>query len=788
MPTSGLVAWYPFCGNVFDKSSNNRNLNLSGPSSTTDRFGFFNAAYSFNGSPVLSGNIISRTPPLPTDTSDFTYSTWFEADTTGAAIIAANGNVNINGYALITQGHSIAVSIGGIGVFLPTFITFHQWHQAVLRKTAGIYSLFLDTVIIGSFNSTFIPSPSGQSFAIGQDYTNGSKSFLGKIDDIAVYNRALSDPEIRALYHYNPNVVSVLGNDTAVCPGFSLTLSPSPQYPGLIYQWSTGAVDTSINVTSTGTYWFSITRPYGCTTSDTLQINTSSATVNIGNDTSVCLGDTLLINSIASAGSSYLWSTGDTTHSIRVHTPGNYWLQVSDGGCTGADSLTFGNSPVPSVHLGRDTVLCSGSVLILHSDTTYVPTAIYTWNTGASTPSIAPTTTGNYILSVLINGCAGYDTAHVTFKPQPTVFFGPDISLCSGQSVSLSGTGVPGTVFTWSTGDTLNTITVNAAGKYWLTAVTNGCMATDTVMVSVYPYPQVHLGPDQTQCEGTPVTLMSTNTYSGASYLWNTGSGASSLTVMSSGVYALTVTINGCATTDSVNVTFKPTPVVNLGSDNFFCAGAVYVLNSPQPAGATYLWSTGSTSPSINVTTPGLYGVTVSYNGCTGSDSIRLTEIRLPEVNLGSDTALCDEYSMLLYVQGDQASYLWSDGSTGNSYNVNQGGPVWVTVSNVCGTSSDTINIKYGFCNIWMPNAFTPNGDGKNDIIRVKGSLGAYQEYKFTVFNRWGVVVFMTDDINKGWDGVFNGQEQGIGTYYYMITAKLNGQTVSMKGDFVLVR
>ena len=788
IPVSGLVAWYPFCGNVLDKSNNNLNLTLNGPVPATDRFGYANAAYSFNGNAAVLSNVAYRTPPLPTDTSDFTYAAWFEADTVGNSIVTANGNINTNGYAIVTQGHNVAVYFGGVGYFLPTYITFHHWHHALLRKQGITYSFFLDTVITGSFNASFTPSPTTQYFAVGQDYTNGSGSFLGKIDDIAVYNRSLSDLEIPQLYHYNPNLVSAIGNDTIVCNGFSMTLYPTPSFPSLNYLWSTGSTDTSISVSSAGTYWFTISKPYGCTTSDTINVALGSLPVNIGNDTNVCIGDTFLISTAAPAGSSYLWSTGDTTATLSVHAPGIYSVHVLNGGCGGADTMWFGYSLVPHVYIGPDTTLCSGTPLTLQSDTTYSPLASYSWNTGAVTPSINPDSTGNYILGVLVDGCRGYDTARVTLKPTPLILFGPNASICTGDSIVLSGSGIPGSVYTWSTGDTVTSITVKTTGKYWLTGVTNGCMATDTISVTVNPIPPVHLGPDQSVCEGSFVTLTSSDTYSGASFLWNTGVSGSSLSVTTSGTYALTVTKNGCSGIDSVNVTILPSPVVALGSDAFFCSSSTYTLNSAQPSGATYLWSTGSTASSINITTPGLYGLVVTNNGCTGSDSIRLTEIKVPSINLGRDTALCEGYKMKLYIQGDQASYLWSDGSTGDNYSVSQDGPVWATISNMCGSASDTIVVKYGFCNIWFPSAFSPNGDGKNDIIRVRGSLGAYQEYRFTVFNRWGVVMFMTEDINKGWDGMYNNMEQGIGTYFYMISYKINNQTYTMKGDFELVR
>ena len=232
LPTSGLSAWYPFCGNVTDRSGNGLDLTLSGPTNSSDRFGFGNSAYSFSGVTTSMTNLISRTPPM-TDTGDFTYAAWFNADTSGNRIIIANGNINVDGCGIITTGHNVAIAIGGVGTYLPTYISFHQWHHAVLRKSGVTYSLYLDTTIVGAFTTPFIPAPATQKFAIGQDYTSGARAFSGKIDDIAIYNRALTIAEIGNLYRFNPDVQTILGSDAAVCAGFATTLTPAVQYPGL---------------------------------------------------------------------------------------------------------------------------------------------------------------------------------------------------------------------------------------------------------------------------------------------------------------------------------------------------------------------------------------------------------------------------------------------------------------------------------------------------------------------------------------------------------------------------
>jgi gliding motility-associated-like protein len=160
-----------------------------------------------------------------------------------------------------------------------------------------------------------------------------------------------------------------------------------------------------------------------------------------------------------------------------------------------------------------------------------------------------------------------------------------------------------------------------------------------------------------------------------------------------------------------------------------------------------------------------------------------------PTISLGSDTALClGELLHLPVFAGSRASFTWSDGSTAPNFTVTGTGTYWTTVSNICGNASDTINVTYEFCDIWFPSAFTPNGDGLNDIIRVVGSLSAYKDFSLSIFNRWGERVFYTQDIYAGWDGKYKSINAELGTYFYMIFYSLHGKKDMMKGDFQLIR
>ncbi len=493
----------------------------------------------------------------------------------------------------------------------------------------------------------------------------------------------------------------------------------------------------------------------------------------------------------------YHWTFGDgSSSSVNpvVHTytaPGVYTAQViitdTNYHCTATDTTVFTVTTTPVVSLGRDTLLCANTYR-LQSLFSYPSTSTYLWSNATTDSFTTVTTTNNYWLKVTDGLCSVSDTVRVTLKQQPIVNFGNDTSFCQGHAIILTAFIPAGSTYSWNTGTTGSSVVVNTSGAYTLTVNNSGCTAYDSINVTVKPNPLVHLGPDITQCAGAPVVLKSTDTNSLATYLWNTGAPVNLLLVTASGSYSLKVTLNGCSVSDTVNVTINPLPNIDLGNDAYLCVGSSLILSSAQPASAQYFWSTGNTSPTITVTEPGLYTLTVNLNGCVDSDQILVNEIKAPTIRLGQDTLICNGYILHLLVTADQATYLWSDGSLGKSFNISEPGTYWATVTNDCGMATDTINVRYKFCDIWFPNAFTPNGDGKNDVIRVRGSLNEFTEYVIRIFNRWGEMVFTTENITEGWDGNYKSTPQSNGTYFYQMYYKVDGRKEMLKGDFELVR
>ncbi|MCD4747214.1 MAG: gliding motility-associated C-terminal domain-containing protein, partial [Bacteroidales bacterium] len=214
--------------------------------------------------------------------------------------------------------------------------------------------------------------------------------------------------------------------------------------------------------------------------------------------------------------------------------------------------------------------------------------------------------------------------------------------------------------------------------------------ATDSITVTVNPIPEVDIGNDTTICYGETVTLNAGSGYLG--YLWQDGSIDSTLTVDTTGVYWVEVTgIGGCTAIDSVIVNLFPISIVDLGNDTTICFGDTIIFNAG--SGFTnYLWQDGSVDSTFTVDTTGVYWVIVTdTNGCAASDTVFVTTSPPPVIDLGCDTSICYGETFTFNVGTGFLTYLWQDGSTGNSYTADTEGWYWVTVSNNCGYATDSI-------------------------------------------------------------------------------------------------
>jgi trimeric autotransporter adhesin len=425
-------------------------------------------------------------------------------------------------------------------------------------------------------------------------------------------------------------VVSISGLAAAYCADAAQTvLVGSPA--GGVFSGS-GMSGSAFNPAMAGVGIHAVTYTFtdgnGCSNSVTQSVTVNALpqpVVTPAGQQEICAGSSLMLDAGNGFGQ-YAWSNGQNGQSLTVSAAGAYTATVIDqNGCTATSApVNVIVNALPVVDLGNDTILCLGNTYTLDAGN---PGLAYLWVTQEQTQQITVGLTGNYTVQVTdANGCIGTDAVLVSFSNllQPVITAGGPTTFCQGGSVLLVGPA--GLTYEWSTGEVSQNILVSQSGPVELTVQDQfGCTGvSNTINVNVNQLPNavvVASGPTNL-CQGGTVTLTASNTFS--SYLWNpTGATGQSIVVGQPGSYSVVVTdpVNGCsATSIPVVVTqaqgVQPTIVANGPLE--FCVGGSVVL-SVEPAGAfsSYLWSSGSTTETITVTSGAQIGVSVlDANNC----------------------------------------------------------------------------------------------------------------------------------------------------------------------------
>jgi gliding motility-associated-like protein len=567
------------------------------------------------------------------------------------------------------------------------------------------------------------------------------------------------------------------GNDTIFCNGQSVVLN-APDSPGVKNDWSTGSTADSIIVNNSGVYTLT-SQYYGCTV-DQIMVATSLANpvITLPRDTVFCDSGVLKYSTTQPA--TFIWNTGSRLDSTVVKSNGLYWLQLNERGCTALDSITCKVIPTHLAILGKDSSFCGpGRLAYVDMDTTQVT---YQWSTGSDSTSTPVPTSGMYWLELTDNGCVNRDTIQCTVISQPSLTLPADTLFC--DSGRLNYTSALPVTYQWSDGSDSSATHITTSGLYKLTLNNAGCLASDSTQVTVSQIPKIVLPKDTTFCG--PGSLSYTSALP-VTYTWSSGVQSPTAGIPASGLYWLQLDNQGCMARDSVQATVIPLPVSML-KDTGICFSGPYVLDAGNP-GDTYQWQDGSTAETYTVTQPGEYSVTVNNLGCSLTETARIIAVGVPDFSLGGNQSICPGESIELRPGVDTLNFSWQNGSEDSVLIVSAPGTYFVTGSNSCGSHTDSVVVAEGVCVVHVPSAFTPNGDGKNDLFKVLG-LEVVDEFNLQIFNRWGQEVFKTEDTEQGWDGTVGGKNQPVGVYMYTVhfRYRLTGKSYSLNGTVALIR
>lgn len=481
-----------------------------------------------------------------------------------------------------------------------------------------------------------------------------------------------------------------LGADTSICPFDSLILDAT--FPGATYNWlNFSSTNPMTTVLSPDTFLVEVTLG-NCSFRDSIWVgHLFIPTVDIGDDTIVCEGSGLVLDAFV-GNATFLWSNGVTTSTVMPDTTGLWSVDVLfAGACPLEDSVFVTVNPFPVVELGNDTTLCPGESIVL--DATYQG-ATYVWqglpNTTATLPVTSP---GLYIVEVDLNGCTTLDAISVIYTADPNLDFGPDVSFCTGNTLTLDAT-TGGASYLWQDASANPTLNATTSGTYWAELEIAGCKFSDTISLTVNPFPIIDLGPDTTICPWDQLNLDATfdNT---TTYLWlNNNSTSSTLAVDTAGIYRVELDRLGCTASDSIELFIHNLPTVELGNDTLLCTGENIVLDATNP-GATYTWQDGSTAATYSPTISAEYSVTVNLNACPISDNVTVSFLPTPTVDLGPDIFGCDGDSAILDAFVPNAIYTWQDFTTDSALIARQSGAYYVEISFGFCRSTDTVNVTF---------------------------------------------------------------------------------------------
>lgn len=400
-------------------------------------------------------------------------------------------------------------------------------------------------------------------------------------------------------------------------------------------------------------------------------------------------------------------------------------------------------------------------------------------NISNSVATVSPALPGNYSYKYRVIDAFGcvYDTLlritnnKLPIKPR----LGNDKKICIGDSTLLIVYNVqPFQQYMWSTAQfNTDSIIITEPGSYWVKTIdTNQCVNTDTLEVLLKLPFKINLGNDTMFCASKPNILSPVSLNGIVEWQWNTGDTTTSLLIQQAGTYWIQGTnTGGCSVRDTIHVFDNPINNFELPPDTAICDKTGFNITVQPPVNSTLSWQNGSTSNTQYLQSGKSYSLAATYKGCTKISAMDVAAKPLPVIYLGADTTLCKGYDLPLKVGYAGALYKWNTGSSDSFITAKNKGLYWVEASyNGC-TYRDSIYFfeKNCDCDITMPTAFSPNGDGVNDVYRPYIKCFP-RNYQLSFFNRYGQQIFNSTDYKQLWDGKFNNAPLPSGSYYYILT------------------
>lgn len=411
--------------------------------------------------------------------------------------------------------------------------------------------------------------------------------------------------------------------------------------------------------------------------------------------------------------------------------------------------------------------------------------------------------TGTYpvqLIALTDNSCLEPDTiAFDIVILEPPIPESDTVVLCDQPSVLLaSRRDEPNSIYEWNGGSNRRSIIAFSSGIYAVTASESNCQYIDTFDVSLIN-PEIELE-DTIACGFDAFDIGIDERAS--DILWSTGDTEPNITVLEDGLYTVSYQIAICPYTDSAYISFAQEPDIEIIGDSIICEGESIILEVRNNSTATirsYLWSNSATGQQIEISTPGLYEVVATTDSnCVDVVSSNIELLPFIPILGQNDTLICDDSELIIDYSAYEeiAQISWSDGSTESIRNFDEPGRYGFRINNFCQDIDGFVELSISPFEktdepIYVPNAFTPNNDGINDVFKAEKAVEMeIRSYLFMVFDRWGNKIYESRNIQDGWDGTFQGQEMDPAIFAYHLEAEYficeEPQTITISGDVSL--
>lgn len=402
----------------------------------------------------------------------------------------------------------------------------------------------------------------------------------------------------------------------------------------------------------------------------------------------------------------------------------------------------------------------------------------YTWSTGDTGETLEIDEAGSYTVTGTVGECEISDEVVVEFWPIPDIVdWQETYSACEETPITIDGTSPDAETYDWSTGDDTPSITTTDGQIIDLEITSaNGCTNSFTTAVTFFPYPEAVL-PDSIQgCESAAQVL---SAGAAESWLWDDGSVTQSISVSESGIYQVSMTSNGCTTEDSTVAVFYANPEFDWIESILICEDSLEALALPDEP-LLWLWQNQEAEDTVWVYGESLWSL-IGVDTITNCSTTQTTQSMLqypPEITLEPLAYACEDGPALVEVlAADTIPIEWSHGETGPELAIDIPGIYEAVGTNICGTDTAVVEVFEALCHCptYVPNAFTPDLDGLNELFFPEVDCEV-RLYKFQIYDRWGELIFESFKQGEGWNGAGPGRTHWLpgGVYAWQLSYEVD--------------